>query len=85
MFTKLRILAALAIACAPALAQGSRNINTPNNNAPSTVEGTSEERAAWHPDVVKFCSELRPDAGSLAFLGCLQQHCERLVNLATAS
>jgi hypothetical protein len=78
IFRNFLILAVLAIAWAPPFAQGSRNNSAPNNNAPPAAEGTPEERAACHPDVVKFCSELKPDAGSLAFLGCLQQHREKI-------
>jgi hypothetical protein len=75
---KFALVAALAVASSPGFAQGSRNNNPPDNNAPPAAQGTPEEQAACHPDVTKFCSELKPDAGSLAFLGCLQQHREKI-------
>jgi hypothetical protein len=75
---KFALVAALAVASSRGFAQGSRNNNPPDNNAPPAAQGTPEEQAACHPDVTKFCSELKPDAGSLAFLGCLQQHREKI-------
>jgi hypothetical protein len=45
------------------------------------LQGTEQERAACHPDVVKFCHELvRDDNNSDVFgiLACLQDHRSRL-------
>ena len=36
------------------------------------AQGTEEQRAACRPDVRKFCRAVHPDAGSQAFLSCLQ-------------
>ena len=40
--------------------------------------GTPEEQAACRPDVRRFCYKLKEDAGSTAFLECLQAHRARL-------
>ena len=41
-------------------------------------EGTPQEQAACRPDVRKHCREIKPDAGSGAFLACLQAHRAKL-------
>jgi hypothetical protein len=47
---------------------------------PSPVQGTAEDRAACHPDVVTFCqTELRTDECDVfAILGCLQRNRARI-------
>ncbi len=41
-------------------------------------DGTPEQRAACTPDVRRFCYQLGKDAGSSAFLHCLQTNHDRL-------
>jgi hypothetical protein len=44
------------------------------------AEGTAQERAACHPDVIRFCTALvRNDQSDVfAILGCLQEHRTRI-------
>jgi hypothetical protein len=41
-------------------------------------EGTPQQRAACTPDVRRFCYQLGKDAGSQAYLKCLQMNHDRL-------
>jgi hypothetical protein len=40
--------------------------------------GTPEEQAACRPDVRRFCSKIKQEEGSDAFLQCLQAHRDKL-------
>jgi len=61
--TSLRVIviAALMTACCPLFANAQAN-------------GTPQEQAACRPDVRKFCRAIKPGAGSMAFLSCLQDN-----------
>jgi hypothetical protein len=41
-------------------------------------DGTPQEQAACRPDVRKHCRDLKADAGSPAFLACLQANRAKL-------
>ena len=48
---------------------------------PSLGQGNEQERAACHPDVVKYCKELIKDDNNsdvFAILNCLQTHRSRI-------
>ena len=40
--------------------------------------GSPEEQTACRPDVRRFCHKVSQEAGSNAFLQCLQEHREKL-------
>jgi len=42
------------------------------------ASGTPEQQAACRPDVRRFCRAVSGEAGSFAFLACLQAHREKL-------
>jgi hypothetical protein len=46
--------------------------------AQGLVSGTPQERSACRRDVRKFCRHVKSDAGSFAFLHCLQDHRTKL-------
>jgi hypothetical protein len=77
MVRKFVLAAALIVASSAAIAQGSTS-KTPENKATADGQGTPQEQAACRPDVRRFCRDLKPDAGSLSFLSCLQGHREKL-------
>jgi hypothetical protein len=42
------------------------------------AQGTQQEQAACRPDVRKHCRHLKPNAGALVFLSCLQKNRSKL-------
>jgi len=42
------------------------------------TSGTPEEQAACRPDVRRFCSKVKADAGDTAFLVCLENNRDNL-------
>jgi hypothetical protein len=47
------------------------------------TQGTDQERAACHPDVIRFCKQLVRENGQddvFAILGCLQTNRQRISN-----
>ena len=40
--------------------------------------GTPEQRAACGPDVGRFCKQVKPEEGPMAYLNCLQENREKL-------
>ena len=45
-------------------------------------QGSEQERAACHPDVMRFCKQIMQDSGDdpLTILGCLQSYRPRISN-----
>jgi len=83
MIRKFVLVAAFIIASSTAFAQGSTS-KTPEDKATPEGQGTPEEQAACRPDVRRFCHDLKPDAGSLSFLSCLQEHRAKLSHVCLA-
>jgi hypothetical protein len=71
-------LALLVCGASTALAQFPAQPAAPK--CPGPVQGTAEDRAACHPDVVSFCqTELRTnECDVFAILGCLQRNRARI-------
>ena len=73
---------ALALLVGPALAQ------FPKQPPPAAItSGTEQERAACHPDVIRFCKQLVRDDGQddvFAILGCLQTNRSRISHACQA-
>jgi hypothetical protein len=67
-----RLLLTTALVMAAASAATAQPPQLPG--LPSLGQGSEQERAACHPDVVKFCKELIKDNNSdvFAILNCLQ-------------
>ena len=62
---------ALVLLVGPALAQ------FPSQPPPVSSQGNERERAACHPDVIRYCKQLLREDGQddvFAILGCLQQN-----------
>jgi hypothetical protein len=72
--TRILVLALLLAGTSLALAQ------FPPQPPPPSLPGSAEERAACHPDVVKFCqAELNTNKDDVfAILGCLQRNRPRI-------
>jgi hypothetical protein len=73
------VLTALLLAVATAAAPAQIPAQPPPVASP--LQGTEQERAACHPDVVRFCRDLvKDDANSdvFAILSCLQTNRNRL-------
>ncbi len=74
---KFMLVAVLTLASSTAFAQLSTH-KTPENKVAPGREGTAEDQTACRPDVRRYCHNLDPDAGSLSFLACLQEHRDKL-------
>ena len=78
---KATLLAVLIAASSPALvapASAAGNPFLPGGGHGASNQGTPKEQAACPPDVRRFCSSLKPDSGSGAFLSCLQANRAKL-------
>ena len=86
-----RTLCAVVIAAAllpvGASAQAPRPAALQSGNSGGGGQGTDQERAACHPDVVKFCKQyIKDDANAdvFAILGCLQANRQRISKACNA-
>ena len=72
-------VAAFAPASTAAFAASNGNPFLPGGSGGAKPgQGTAQEQAACRPDVRRFCSSVKPDSDSEAFLHCLQTNRAKL-------
>ena len=83
MFSARVLTIALVLAAGPAALAQLPAQPPPPKGAPSLGGGTDQERAACHPDVMRYCKQLISSNGQddvFAILGCLQSNRPKISN-----
>jgi hypothetical protein len=83
MFSARVLTIALVLTAGPAALAQLPPQPAPPKGAPSLGAGTDQERAACHPDVMKYCKQFLHDNGQddvFGILGCLQSNRPKISN-----